>query len=318
MDSAGLDPLAYRDLDAAARAYLHVHDTPPLERLVDEAYAEEEGAGGRARGYSQGLFAAASCSDNPQAYDMRLQPPERIADWNRALERKRNNDPELYAPFSVDEYLGIPIDYAYLQLCTTWPVASKQHPAGHPVPPNTRFPNVPVLVLNGDLDTITTPEEGAHAARPLCACHACNRRQHGTRYRARRLLWLCGQHRSPLRADRKGRRAVRRPRAGAPPRAGVLSHARRSRSGQSVARKSCADTKSYAQPRQRCLPRPMFSRGRTSLGSARVRVCAVDRTPQILRMLRTARCSPASVGRRISRFQVQPISTREARTHTLI
>ena len=164
MDSGGLDPLAYRDLDAAARAYVHAHDTRPLERLVDEAYSEEEGAGGRARGYSQGLFAAASCSDNPQAYDMRLQPPERVADWHRALERKRTNDPKLYAPFSVDEYLGIPIDYAYLQLCTTWPVASKQHPAGHPVPPNTRFPNVPVLVLNGDLDTITTPREGARAA----------------------------------------------------------------------------------------------------------------------------------------------------------
>ncbi len=164
MDSAGLDPLAYRDLDAASRAYLRSHDTLPLERLVDEAYSEEEGAGGRARGYSQGLFAAASCADNPQAYDMRLQPPERIADWHRALERKNENDPGLYAPFSIDEYLGIPIDYAYLQLCSTWPVASKQHPAGHPVPPNTRFPNVPVLVLNGDLDTITTPEEGAHAA----------------------------------------------------------------------------------------------------------------------------------------------------------
>lgn len=163
MDNAGLDPLAYRDLDAAARAYVDAHDTRPLERLVDEAYSEEEGAGGRARGYSQGLFVAASCADNPQAYDMRLQPPERSADWQRALERKRENDPGLYAPFSVDEYLGIPIDYAYLQICTTWPVASKEHPAGRPVPPNARFPNVPVLVLNGDLDTITTPEEGAHA-----------------------------------------------------------------------------------------------------------------------------------------------------------
>jgi pimeloyl-ACP methyl ester carboxylesterase len=164
MDSAGLDPLAYRDLDAAARAYLDKRDSLPLQRLVTEAYSEEEGVDGRARGYSQGLFAAASCADNPQAYDMRLQPPERVAAWKSALERERAGDPNLYAPFSIDEYLGIPLDYAYLQLCTTWPVASKQHPAGEPVPPHTRFPNVPVLVLNGDLDTITTPEEGRHAA----------------------------------------------------------------------------------------------------------------------------------------------------------
>jgi len=164
MDSAGLDPLAFRDLDAAARAYVDSHDAVALRRLVDEAYAQEEGAGGRARSYSQGLFAAASCSDNPQAYDMRLQPPQRTSAWNAALERKRKSDPALYAPFTVGEFLGIPIDYAYLPLCTTWPVASPRHPAGEPVPPGTRFPSVPVLVLNGDLDTITTPQEGGRAA----------------------------------------------------------------------------------------------------------------------------------------------------------
>lgn len=165
MDSAGLDPLAFRDLDAASRAYVDARDTAPLARLVEEAYDEEEGAGGHARGYSQGLFVAASCSDNPQAYDMRLQPPERVRAWRRSLARKRNDDPTLYAPFTLDEFLGMPIDYAYVPLCTTWPVASPQHLAGRPVPPGTRFPNVPVLVLNGDLDTTTTPEEGAAAAR---------------------------------------------------------------------------------------------------------------------------------------------------------
>jgi pimeloyl-ACP methyl ester carboxylesterase len=165
MDSAGLDPLAFRDLDAAARAYVNDNDRVPLGRLVHETYAEEEGAGGAARSYSQGLFVAASCSDNPQAYDMRLQPPQRIRAWQRALASKRASDPALYAPFTLDEFLGMPIDYAYVPLCTTWPVASPQHPAGQPVPPGTRFPNVPVLVLNGDLDTVTTPAEGQRAAQ---------------------------------------------------------------------------------------------------------------------------------------------------------
>lgn len=165
MDSAGLDPLTYRDLDAAARAYVLNDDRVPLRRLADEAYAEEEGAGGHARGYSQGLFVAASCSDNPQAYDMRLQPPARTIAWHHALQRKREEHPAIYAPFTLDEFLSMPIDYAYVPLCTTWPVASPQHPAGHPVPPHTQFPRVPVLVLNGDLDTTTTPAEGAHAAQ---------------------------------------------------------------------------------------------------------------------------------------------------------
>ena len=165
MDSSGLDPLAFRDLDAAARAYVDAGDSVALERLVNEAYAEEEGAGGPARAFSQGLFVAASCSDNPQAYDMRLPPVQRTRDWRRALELMRQADPTLYAPFTLEEFLRMPIDYAYLQLCITWPVASPQHPAGEPVPPGTRFPSVPVLVLNGDLDTITTPAEGERAAR---------------------------------------------------------------------------------------------------------------------------------------------------------
>lgn len=164
MDTAGLDPLVFRDLDAAARAYVEGNDRIPFARLVDEAFAEEEGAGGGARSYSQGLFAAASCSDNPQAYDMRLKPPQRVRQWREVLDRKRVLDPRLYSPFTLDEFLNIPIDYAYVPLCQTWPLASKLHPPGEPVPPGTRFPNVPVLVLNGDLDTITTPAEGEKAA----------------------------------------------------------------------------------------------------------------------------------------------------------
>ncbi|HET6277052.1 MAG TPA: alpha/beta fold hydrolase [Candidatus Cybelea sp.] len=165
MDSAGLDPLPYRDLDAAARAYLGARDAAPLQRLVHEAYSEEEGVSGRARYYSQGLFVAASCADNPQAYDMRLPPAQRQRAWRDALAQKRANDPRLYAPFTIDEFLGIPLDYAYVPLCQTWPVASPHHPPSEPVPPGTHFPNVPVLVLNGDLDTITTAQEGEKAAR---------------------------------------------------------------------------------------------------------------------------------------------------------
>ncbi len=171
MDSAGLNPLAYRDLDAAARAFLDAGDVVPLNRLAREAYAYEEGAGGRASAYSQGLFAAASCSDNPQAYDMRLDRGARAAAWRSALERKRTQDPDLYAPFTIDEFLGMPPDYAYVPLCVGWPVPSPLHPPGQPVPPGTRFPSVPTLVLTGTLDTITTPGEGDAATRLFPRAH---------------------------------------------------------------------------------------------------------------------------------------------------
>jgi hypothetical protein len=43
-------------------------------------------------------------------------------------------------------------------------VASAAHPAGQPVPPGTAFPAVPLLVLSGDLDSLTPPAQGAQAA----------------------------------------------------------------------------------------------------------------------------------------------------------
>ena len=81
-----------------------------------------------------------------------------------ALKRAQRSD-ALRAVLRWTSSSHIPIDYAYVPLCTTWPVASPKHPAGQPVPPGTRFPAVPVLVLNGDLDTTTTPAEGANEPR---------------------------------------------------------------------------------------------------------------------------------------------------------
>ncbi|MEO9171341.1 MAG: alpha/beta fold hydrolase [Candidatus Baltobacteraceae bacterium] len=163
MDSAGLNAIAYRELDAAARAYVS-GDTAPLVRLVREAYRYEERDPGGVREHSQGLFAAASCEDNPQTYDMRLGPAERERAWLTELARKRASDPELYAPFTIDEFLAIPLDFAYVQMCQRWPVASAAHPTGSSVPTGASMPAVPTLVLTGDLDTITTPSEGDAAA----------------------------------------------------------------------------------------------------------------------------------------------------------
>jgi pimeloyl-ACP methyl ester carboxylesterase len=164
MDTAGLDSLNYRDLDAAARAFLATGDAIPLQRLVRETEHFEEQPAGTATDMSQGLFVANSCSDNPQAYDMRLPPAARQTAWQTALADKRRAQPDLYAPFTLDEFLGIPLDFSYVPLCQTWPAASAAHPAGQPVPPDTRMPDVPALVLTGDLDTITTPAEGDQAS----------------------------------------------------------------------------------------------------------------------------------------------------------
>lgn len=164
MASAGLDMVAYEDLDAAARAYL-AGDRVPLRQLVAEAYRYEEQNGTDAKTFSAALFVASTCSDDPEPYDMTLPPSAREAEWHRVVAARERSDPEMDAPFTISEFLGMPPDYGYVDLCVQWPVASAQHPSREPLLPDPRLPNVPVLVLVGDLDTITTPAESAAAAK---------------------------------------------------------------------------------------------------------------------------------------------------------
>jgi len=163
MDASGLATVPYRELDAAARAYVG-GDAVPLARLVRESYAVNEVAGS-ATTYSRGLFVAVSCADYPQAYDMTLDLPARRIEWNEARDKMRKDSSDVYAPFTIDEWLGMAPDYATVKLCLHWPaLSSVPYPPGQPVPLNVDFPDAPVLVLSGDLDTITTADEGAAAA----------------------------------------------------------------------------------------------------------------------------------------------------------
>lgn len=163
MDASGLATVPYRELDAAARAYVG-GDTLPLARLVRESYVVNEVAGDAAQ-YSRGLFMAVSCTDYPQAYDMTLDLPARRIEWNLARDKMRKESTFAYAPFTIDEWLGMAPDYATVRLCLHWPALSTEpYPPGQPVPLNVDFPDAPVLVISGDLDTITTADEGAAAA----------------------------------------------------------------------------------------------------------------------------------------------------------
>ncbi|MGA2135129.1 MAG: alpha/beta hydrolase [Bryobacteraceae bacterium] len=156
----------YRDLDAAARAYLSNGDTVPLLRLFAEndltsAFAQP---GGKDTEYSRGLFAAVSCSDYPQLYDMTVPPSERVTQEQAAIAQENATDPGVFAPFTIDEFRKMSIDVSVLDLCLNWPIPSPLYPPQHSVPPNATFPPVPVLVLSGELDSLTTPAEGKLAA----------------------------------------------------------------------------------------------------------------------------------------------------------
>jgi pimeloyl-ACP methyl ester carboxylesterase len=162
MDASGLAVVPFRELDAASRAYLD-GDAIPLLRLIGESYPVNESAG-PADVYSRGLFTAVSCADYQQAYDLREEGPARLKQWHEALDDRRAHAPATYAPFSIDEWLDMPADYSVLTLCLNWPVPLPPYPPGQPVPRGTIFPDVPVLVISGEIDTITPVAEGTEAA----------------------------------------------------------------------------------------------------------------------------------------------------------
>ena len=150
-------PAFYREMTAALRSGLR-GDRAPLLRLVAEATGGGTNAG-NPRYYSEGLDAAVACHDYPQLYDMTATPAVRLRQYDAALTRRTRQRPQTYAPFTVREYADS--DWQALDWCTRWPTAPADNPAGPPRPPGGDYPDVPVLVLSGELDSITTPAEGA-------------------------------------------------------------------------------------------------------------------------------------------------------------
>jgi pimeloyl-ACP methyl ester carboxylesterase len=149
---AGYSPTVYRELDAAVRAALGRSSDPrPLLRLARENLYL--GAGGAPRFYSQGLANAVTCNDYPQLYDMLAPASERLAEYRRAVRHLRRDDPNAFAPFTIDEWITSPVqDY---DSCLRWPVSDRPLP---PLPDLHAYPDVPTLVLVGDLDSVTSPE----------------------------------------------------------------------------------------------------------------------------------------------------------------
>ena len=154
-----------RELDAAARAFTG-GDRLPLLRLMAETITGVDSRDPDAdpERWSAGLAAAVMCEDLPQIFDMRLEPATRAAQRDRLLAERRVTAPDTYAPFTIDEYRALPLDYAFIDQCVAWPAASPSHPAGRLGLDAPHYPDVPALVISGDLDNITTVADGAAVA----------------------------------------------------------------------------------------------------------------------------------------------------------
>jgi pimeloyl-ACP methyl ester carboxylesterase len=156
MTNLGNSPISYRDLDAAARSWFDSHDALPLLRLsaeYDTPFVSD------AVDFSYGLYQDVICEEYPLLYDLAATPAQRRQQYAHSIEDARENRPDLFAPFTIDEALDAEADFTPLATCLDWPAPTPAYPQGDALPKHPVFPNVPTLVLSGDLDSVTSVED---------------------------------------------------------------------------------------------------------------------------------------------------------------
>jgi pimeloyl-ACP methyl ester carboxylesterase len=155
-----------RELDAAARAYVR-GDRAPLFRLMAETRVAVDSRDDTrsAANFSVGLAAAAMCEDAPQVFDMTLDPQRRKTARDAAIAERKHSAADTYAPFTIDEYRGMPLDYAFIDQCVSWPAVAPKSASSMAALRASAYPDVPALILSGDLDNMTPVADGALVAK---------------------------------------------------------------------------------------------------------------------------------------------------------
>jgi pimeloyl-ACP methyl ester carboxylesterase len=155
-----------RETDAAARAYV-AGDTAPLLRLMAETRVtvDSRDESQSAVRFSAGLAAAVMCQDAPQIFDMSLDPARRAAARDVAIAKRKRSVADTYAPFTIDEYRGMPLDYSFLDQCASWPAIDAAQVASMAKLRNSPYPDIPALIISGDLDNMTPLADGTLVAK---------------------------------------------------------------------------------------------------------------------------------------------------------
>ena len=156
IDASGDGASIYRDIDAAARAWLNDHDARPILRMVAE---NETATDDDPADFSYGLYTAVICQDYPLLYDLKAAANVRTRQYANALDQARAQRADLFAPFTLDEGLDSQVYITPLDTCLPWPAPPKGIVPGAPLQPKLQFPAIPTLVLSGDLDSVTSPAD---------------------------------------------------------------------------------------------------------------------------------------------------------------
>jgi len=152
------DPRTLARLPALVRSALE-GDNAPLRRSVETwqlgaaGVLADPSAGGSS---GESAFLASACHDFPRAFSYVDSDPVRRAAYEHALAAL---DPDALAPFSPTAWVHGGFESP--DWCLNWPADPT---AGTPLAPGTTLPDVPVLVLSGDLDTNVPASQGRSAA----------------------------------------------------------------------------------------------------------------------------------------------------------
>jgi pimeloyl-ACP methyl ester carboxylesterase len=157
---AGSDQAVYRELDPAIRAVLYKHDNAPLLRLAQMViYTGNSGPAGQ---FNAGSYQATTCLDYPQPFSYSASPVRRQRQYDAAVRALPGN---LFAPFRVREWVTEPQET--FDSCLSWPAPPRSLKPISQTPTPYAPKRLPVLVLSGDLDSLTTPFEGRQVARDM-------------------------------------------------------------------------------------------------------------------------------------------------------
>jgi len=142
---------------ASAAAAARRGNLEPLRELVRKDLTKSaEALSYGSQLYSDTLSWAATCHDYPRDFDYADSLATRRAHYDRAQSRLSTED---FAPFSPRAWVTrANYDTA---ACLNWP---NDPTARSPLPRGAKLPNVPVLVLSGDLDANTPSAAGRQAA----------------------------------------------------------------------------------------------------------------------------------------------------------
>jgi pimeloyl-ACP methyl ester carboxylesterase len=136
----------------AAAAALGAGDKAPLLRIAANTPGPLWGDGGDPAEFSFGLNAAASCTDLTVPWDRSTPFARRRAQLEAAVQRLS------FGPFSADAWTN---GGGFPNFCLRWPAPNDLQP---PFTPQTRMPDVPVLVIAATLDVSTPLEQNQAVA----------------------------------------------------------------------------------------------------------------------------------------------------------